>query len=112
MGIFKGPSRRHRIRYRNADEGNNEECGIKSFEIIKGFKAQTSYISSKGTKRLFVLYLIRIADSKIKLSEEHKDYRWVNVAKARKLLPHISWIKLLIKADKYIFNTNRHSGQH
>ncbi|MDE1850647.1 MAG: NUDIX domain-containing protein [Candidatus Micrarchaeota archaeon] len=79
-----------------------EECGIKSFEIIKGFKAQTSYISSSQTKRLFVLYLIRLADNRVRLSDEHKDYKWVSEAQARKLLPHKSWVRILMKADRYL----------
>jgi len=79
-----------------------EECGIRSFEIIRGFRAKYEYLSTRGFRRLFVMYLIRTGDEKVWISEEHKTYKWAGFEEAKSLLHAPQWVRMLMNADEYL----------
>lgn len=77
-----------------------EECGIIEFELINNFVGENKYISSStGNTRIILLYLIKIQNNAILVSEEHNKYKWLNFNDAMKMLNHETWRKILTDAN-------------
>ena len=72
-------------------------CEI-TYDYPKGFikKAKTEYDGAKQSA-----YLL-LANGNVKLSKEHKKYRWVSYKQARKLLKHESQKKALDIGYQYV----------
>jgi ADP-ribose pyrophosphatase YjhB (NUDIX family) len=79
-----------------------EECKIKDFDIVDGFREEVRYINSSGNERVLVVYLIKARGSKIILSHEHKGYMWGSIKELLPKLPHDNWRTILKKADKLL----------
>lgn len=79
-----------------------EECKIKDFDIVKGFREEERYINSSGNERVFIVYLIKVKSDKVSLSNEHKAYLWETYSEVSKKLPHDSWRRMLEKAEKMV----------
>ncbi|MBI2664093.1 NUDIX domain-containing protein [Candidatus Woesearchaeota archaeon] len=82
-----------------------EEAGLIDLRLIPGFKEIISYEYSKNGKKIakeVVFYLAETQTQNIKLSFEHKEYKWLEFAKAVKKVTYPSSRAVLRKADKFL----------
>ena len=78
-----------------------EETGIEKFELIENFLGKNEYVSSStGNTRIILLYLIKVLNDKIIISQEHKGYIWATFDDALTKLNHDKWKEILISAKK------------
>jgi len=81
-----------------------EEINITDYDILPIEPEINKYINSKGNLRIIKLYIIIAKDVNIKLSPEHDSYKWCKLSDAKKMLPHISWVKILENSFKKAFS--------
>ena len=82
-----------------------EETRLIDLEIIPGFNERISYeYTSNGEKipKEVVFMLAETKTEEIKLSFEHKDYKWLEFDKALKQVTFKTAKDVLKKADKFI----------
>ena len=79
----------------------SEELGIKEYDLVKDFREEISYVSSRNVVRKFVFYLLNW-DGAIKESEEHIEHKWITLEEASEYFEHKDIIRLLKKAEKTI----------
>ena len=78
-----------------------EETGIEKFELIENFLGKNEYVSSStGNTRIILLYLIKVLNDKIIISQEHKGYIWATFDDALTKLNHDKWKEILINSKK------------
>ncbi len=80
-----------------------EEIGIMNYIILPAEPEINEYINSKGNLRIIKLYVVITKELDINLSLEHESYKWCKVKEAKKMLPHISWVKILENGFKKAF---------
>ena len=84
-----------------------EETGIEKFELIKNFVGKNEYVSSStGNTRIILLYLIKVPNDKIIVSQEHKEYVWVTFDDALTKLNHNKWKEILTSAKRRLAELN------
>lgn len=79
-----------------------EETGIKHFRLDKDFQTTTHY-QFKREGKVFdktVIYFLGITDEKVRLSEEHEQYRWCTFEEADRLFKHKNHKNVLRAAKK------------
>jgi len=84
-----------------------EEAGLIDLKLIKGFKERISYFyksNEKTVEKKVVFYLAETQTKDVKLSYEHKDYKWLELEKAVKQVTYKNSKAVLKKADKFIKN--------
>lgn len=79
-----------------------EECKITDFDIVKGFREENKYKNSSGNDRVIAVYLVKVRNSNIILSNEHKNYVWGSYQEIASKLPHDSWRTILKKASDFV----------
>ena len=82
-----------------------EEAGLIDLKIIPGFKGRTSYEYKKNEKDIakdVVFYLAETKAKSVKLSSEHKEYKWLEFEKALKQITYKTSKDVLKKADKFL----------
>ena len=82
-----------------------EEAGIVDLDLIPGFKERISYVYDTRGKKVAkeVVYLLaETKTEKVKLSDEHKDSRWLELRDALKRVTYETSREILKKADKFI----------
>ena len=82
-----------------------EETNLIDLKIIPGFRERINYFYVKNGKKIGkeVVFLLAETETKdIKLSFEHKDYKWMEYDKAVKKATFKTAKDLLKKADKFI----------
>ena len=82
-----------------------EETNLIDLKIIPGFRERINYFYVKNGKKIGkeVVFLLAETETKdIKLSFEHKDYKWMEYDKALKKATFKTAKDLLKKADKFI----------
>ena len=85
-----------------------EETGIVKFKFIDGFSEKLSYFYKKEGKSVYkevVFFLVFTEDEDVKISEEHKSYKWCNYEEAYKLSNFKNTHQILKKANEYIKNS-------
>jgi len=88
-----------------------EETGLIDLKIIPGFKEIISYFFTKSGKKIDkeVVFLLAETETKdIKLSMEHKEYKWLEFEKALKQATFKTAKDVLKKADKFL---KKHASQ-
>lgn len=67
-----------------------EETGIKKFRLVKDFQVSTHYSFQREGFLVHktVTYFLGITKEKVKLSEEHEQYRWCTFEEANMLFTH------------------------
>jgi bis(5'-nucleosidyl)-tetraphosphatase len=96
-----------------ADEGDEEtlvreaeeEAGLIDIRITTGFREIINYVYTKDEKKMskeVVFLLAETHTEKIKLSFEHKEYKWLDFEKALKQVTFPTSKDVLKKADKFI----------
>jgi len=82
-----------------------EEAGLIDLKLIPGFTERVSYFYKKNDKTIskeVVFYLGETQTKEIKLSTEHKEYKWLELDKAVKKVTYKNSTAVLKKADKFI----------
>jgi bis(5'-nucleosidyl)-tetraphosphatase len=82
-----------------------EEAGLMDLKLIRGFKERLSYFYKSGGKTIskeVVFYLGETQTKDVKLSFEHKAYKWLELDKALKQVTYKNSRDVLKKADKFI----------
>lgn len=82
-----------------------EEAGLKTSNLnfIKGFKSQLEYIvRGRPKKVIYWLAELKDHDCRVKLSAEHQDYEWADLAKACRLVRYEDTQSALKSAEKYL----------
>ena len=82
-----------------------EETGIDKFKFIKDFKERINYFYKKDGNRVYkevVFFLVFTDDENVRISEEHKSYKWCDYEEAYKLVKFKNTREILKKADEFI----------
>ena len=84
-----------------------EETGLKDLEFIFGFREKVKFFyrrKGKNIRKEVIYYLAKANSREVKLSYEHKDYKWLPFEEALKVLTFETSREILRKAHKYIKN--------
>lgn len=82
-----------------------EETSIDNIELIDGFRKKITYNyrrNRKFVRKEVVFYLAKTNVKDVKLSFEHKDYRWLNYEGAMNLLTYKNAKMVLEDANKFL----------
>ena len=82
-----------------------EETGIKDIVFIGGFREPIKYffrVKKRTISKTVVFYLTETKTKKIKLSEEHIGFKWLDYKEAKKQLTFKNAQKILEKADNLL----------
>jgi bis(5'-nucleosidyl)-tetraphosphatase len=104
-GFVKGGIEKGEEEEATAKRELGEETGIKKFEIVKGFKEKLSYFYKKEGETVYKevsFFLIITEVEKVKLSKEHKSFRWLGYEEAWEKIKFKNTREVLEKANEYI----------
>lgn len=82
-----------------------EETGIIEFKLLDNFKESINYFYKKEGKTVYkeaVFFLILAEREDVKISEEHKSYKWCSYEEANKLVKFKNTREILKKANEYL----------
>lgn len=82
-----------------------EETGLTDILFINGFKEKIKYFfkfKDKTILKFVIFFLAETKSKRVKLSQEHTGYKWLNFEKALKQLKFQNAKKLLKKADSLL----------
>lgn len=86
-----------------------EETGIKAQDFVPGFCEDITYFFQKGSqkiKKTVTFFLARVGDPRIRLSQEHKAYKWLPYNQAVRQATFGGARQILKKANRFIKNNN------
>ena len=84
-----------------------EEIGIEKFELVENFVGKNEYTSSStGNTRIILLYLVKLSNDEIIMSQEHKGYIWATLDDTLTKLNHDTWREILTNANKRLDELN------
>ena len=98
--VEKGESEKETL-FREA----GEEAGLTDLKIIEGFKEKIKYFFKANGKLIskeVVFYLAETKTEEIRLSFEHKAFKWLPYADAHKLVTYKNAKEILKKADEFL----------
>lgn len=84
-----------------------EETGLKDLEFVFGFKEKVKFFYRKKGKNIrkeVIYFLAKASTKQVKLSFEHKDYKWLSFEDALEVLTFETSREVLRKAYKYLKN--------
>ena len=84
-----------------------EETGIKDLEFLDNFREKESYFyrwEEKLISKDVIYYLTKTNTEKIKLSHEHKYFKWLNYEDILKILKFKNEKEIFRKADEFLRN--------
>lgn len=84
-----------------------EETGLSQVKLFEGFKEKIYYYYKRNNitvNKKVTFFLIRAQHKKIKLSNEHVGYEWLNYQKAKEKLSFKNSKNILEKAHKLLEN--------
>lgn len=82
-----------------------EEAGLKDnhLQIIEDFRKELHYeVNQKQKTVIYWLAKLVDPDAAVKLSEEHKDFKWVNLAEACQLAEYADLQSVLKDCETYL----------
>ena len=82
-----------------------EETGISDLNFMENFKEKISFfykINNELINKEITFFLAETKTDQVKLSFEHKDYKWLEIEDALKLIKFKNSKEVLIKADKFL----------
>ncbi len=82
-----------------------EETGISDFRYIDDFKEEINYFvvyDGQKTEKKVVFYIAKANTMKVKLSDEHTAFKWLNFKDAINLLTFQNTKDILKKADDFL----------
>ena len=85
-----------------------EEAGLRADQFtVTDFKRTLSYqVRNRPKEVTYWLAELKAAQTPIKLSQEHQDYRWCNVGEACKLSEFQDLQRVFHDADQYLKQSN------
>ncbi len=101
----KGHVEKEETEFDTIKRETEEETGIKDIKFIKDFKEKISYFFKRGkdtVSKEVIFCLVETKTEAVKLSFEHKGYKWLSYEDALKQLTHKNAKDILIKANKFI----------
>jgi 8-oxo-dGTP pyrophosphatase MutT (NUDIX family) len=85
-----------------------EETGIKDIEFIEGFREVIEYFYRKGKElvhKKVYFHLLKTSETKVRLSFEHKGYKWLPYKEACEIITFRNSKDVLRKADRFLKST-------
>lgn len=82
-----------------------EETGLKSFDIVPGFRRVIEYFyrrESKNVHKQVVYLLARASDGKVKISFEHQGFGWFPYGDALKKASYDNSKNMLLAAEAFL----------
>lgn len=82
-----------------------EETGIKRYKLHKNFRRSMNYFfrfEGKPIRRKVVYYLIKTAD-RVNISDEHTEYLWLSLDRAKEKIKHKSQLDLLEEVKGIVY---------
>ncbi len=102
-GFAKGKLEKGETEKEAAIREIREETGIKDIKFIKGYKEEEKYFykNKKGQliNKKVIFFLAESKKDKVKISWEHKGYKWLKFEDAMKILKFKNHKELLKKAN-------------
>ena len=83
----------------------NEEAGLSDLKIMDGFREKIQYFfraEGKLIRKEVIFFLAKTNTEEIKLSFEHKGFKWLGFADAEKLVTYKNAKDILKKADEFL----------
>jgi len=88
-----------------------EETGINDLEFIPGFKEKTFWFYKREGKTIYkeaIFLLAKTKTKEVKLSFEHKGYKWLNYHDAKEQLTFKNAKAILEKANRFLKKYENH----
>jgi len=85
-----------------------EETGITNIEFIDGFEQRIQYtyqFSGKVKRKEVIFFLAKTSTTKVKLSDEHINYTWLEFDEAFKKTTYQNAKELLTKSKSLVFTS-------
>lgn len=104
-GFVKGNIEAKEDEISTAKRELKEETGITKFKLLDKFKEKINYYYKKDGKTVYkedVFFLILTENEEVKISEEHKSYKWCDYEEAYKLVNFKNTKEILKKANEFI----------
>lgn len=82
-----------------------EETSLTGIKLLPGFKEEEKYYFFRSGRKIFkkVIFLLAEADTKkVRISEEHLDYKWLDYQNSLKQLTYDNARNILKKAHSFI----------
>ncbi|MGQ4891536.1 MAG: bis(5'-nucleosyl)-tetraphosphatase [Candidatus Njordarchaeia archaeon] len=82
-----------------------EETGLSNLEFVFGFREKVKFFyrrKGKNIRKEVIYYLARANNKDVKLSFEHKDFKWLPIKEALKVLTFETSREVLRKAHRYL----------
>lgn len=82
-----------------------EETGLEKIKFIPGFKENINYfykLKGKNIFKIVTFFLAQSENKKVKISFEHKEYKWLPFKEAVKILKFKNTKEILKKADNFL----------
>lgn len=111
-GFSKGHVERGETLEETARREGREETGLEDIQLKEGFKKWIRYIFRRDGERIFKLvcfFLGEVKTSKVTLSFEHQNYRWLPYQEAQQQLSFKNTKDLLKKAQGFLSLTKKKS---
>lgn len=104
FGFVKGRIEKNENEKEAAIRELKEETGIEKFEFLD-FKEEISYFYKKDDKNVYkkvIFFLIETNEKEIRLSSEHKSFKWCDYKEAYKLIKFKNAREVLKNAKEYL----------
>ncbi|MBI2105434.1 NUDIX domain-containing protein [Candidatus Woesearchaeota archaeon] len=104
-GFVKGHIEDNEREEETARRELKEETGIEEFNFASNFKEKIDYFYKKENKTVYkevIFFLILTKTEDVKLSNEHKSYKWADFKEAHKLVKFKNTREVLKKAEEFI----------
>lgn len=84
-----------------------EETGISNVELLKGFKKRIRYYYKRGealVRKEVIFYLARTDEKNVKISYEHKGFKWLKYKEALNKITYKNAKEILSDAHEFLIN--------
>ncbi len=106
--FVKGKVEQNETPHETALRETKEETGITNIEFIDGFEESVEYdfrFKKEDIHKKVIFFLAKTDEKKIKLSDEHNDYLWLEYNTALKKTTFENAKNVLTKANEFLSTT-------
>ncbi len=106
--FVKGKVEQNETPHETALRETKEETGITNIEFIDGFEESVEYdfrFKKEDIHKKVIFFLAKTDEKKIKLSDEHNDYLWLEYDAALKKTTFENAKNVLTKANEFLSTT-------
>lgn len=103
-GFVKGLVEKEESEEETALRETKEEAGIK-VKLLKGFKETIKYMykfDGELINKEAIFFIAQAEEDKVKISEEHEDFKWMDFQEAIELMRFKNQKEILRKANEFI----------